>query len=120
MNPDVLFSVDAAPAAKPARQMTPEQSGWFTTWWAAYWLRRAKKPAKQAFAKHVKTAARFDEVMAATRAQEAEMIGREPQHRPHGATWLNAERWADEPAEPAKADSSEDRIMRAIYGDKAK
>lgn len=34
--------------------------------------------------------------MAATRAQKPEMMQREEKHRPHGATWLNGERWEDE------------------------
>lgn len=76
--------------------LTPKQSEWFTEWWAAYWLKKSKKDAMAAFGKHVCTEVRFREVMAATRAQSPEMLSREPQHRPHGATWLNGERWVDE------------------------
>jgi hypothetical protein len=86
--------------AKPNREMTPEQAGWFASWWDAYWLHRAKEPARRAFAKHVCTEERFQRVMAAVAAQAPEMLTREPQHRPHGATWLNAERWDDELAQP--------------------
>jgi len=115
-NSDAPFLVEAAPVAKPARQITSEQERWFTTWWAEYWLHRAKKPARQAFAKHVKTAARFEEVMAATLAQKPEMIGREPHHRPHGATWLNAERWADETVEsgPAGSATANNEVARIL------
>jgi hypothetical protein len=76
--------------------MTPEQEGWFTGWWAEYWLHKARKAARQAFAKQVRTAARFQQVMAATQAQKPEMLTRESSKRPHGATWLNGERWEDE------------------------
>ena len=71
---------------------------WFSQWWAIYWLKNAKKDARKAFAHHVKTEARFQRVMAATREQSPEMMSREPSKRPYGATWLNGERWEDEPA----------------------
>jgi hypothetical protein len=80
---------------------TREQEGWFASWWAAYWLHKAKKAARQAFEKQVRTVETFKRVMAATEAQSPEMLGREPQHRPHGATWLYQERWEDEPAQAA-------------------
>jgi hypothetical protein len=38
--------------------------------------------------------------MAATREQSPEMLNREPSKRPYGATWLNGERWEDEPSAP--------------------
>jgi hypothetical protein len=114
--PGALFPPGPQRAPKKPSGMTPEQEGWFTAWWSGYWLHRAKKPARLAFAKCVKTTARFDEVMAATRAQSAEMLAREPQHRPHGATWLNGERWADEAAVP-KHDASQDALARMIYGE---
>ena len=77
--------------------------GWFEEWWAIYWRRVSRKLAEQAFAKCVKTQAQFDRVMAATRKQTPAMMAREPDKRPHGATWLNGERWNDEPSEPALA-----------------
>lgn len=81
---------------KPSH-LAVQQESWFTAWWAEYWLHKAKKPASDAFRKHVKTQARFDEIMAATRAQRSEMLSREQSKRPHGATWLNGERWEDDP-----------------------
>jgi hypothetical protein len=78
--------------------LTAQQDAWFTAWWAIYWRRVARKPARVAFGKLVKTEARFQEVMTATRAQTPEMLSREPSKIPHGATWLNGERWADEVA----------------------
>jgi hypothetical protein len=83
--------------------LTTEQERWFTAWWGEYWLHKAKKPAREAFRKQVKTEERFQQVMAATRAQGPEMLSRESSKRPHGATWLNGERWEDEIASPAGA-----------------
>ena len=101
--PAALLQVETARPMKPSRELTAEQDRWFTTWWAEYWLRKAKKAALEAFRKHVKTKERFQQVMAATRAQKPEMLTREPSKRPHGATWLNGERWEDETTSPAPA-----------------
>ena len=85
-----------------AHRASPPDPGWFQQWWAIYWRKVSRKDAEKAFAKHVKTEARFEQVMAATRAQAPMMMHREPEHRPHGATWLNAERWEDQPAPPVR------------------
>jgi hypothetical protein len=94
--PDARFPVDSAQRTKTTRELTTEQETWFCQWWAEYWLHKAKKAARQAFRKHVRTATLFQQVMAATRAQKPEMLARESSMRPHAATWLNGERWADE------------------------
>jgi hypothetical protein len=78
------------------------QAEWFSEFWAAYWRRVARKPAEKAFRVHVKTEERFQQVMAAVKRQLPGMMEREPDKRPHGATWLNAERWNDEPEAPAR------------------
>jgi hypothetical protein len=101
--PSGLFPLEPPAPTPPTRELTAEQESWFTLWWAEYWLRKAKKAAREAFRRHVKTAVRFEQVMTATRAQKPEMLSREASKRPHGATWLNGERWEDEitPAQPA-------------------
>jgi hypothetical protein len=89
-------------------------------WWTEYWLRKAKKPAREAFAKRVTTEERFLQVMTATRAQRAEMLSKEPVKRPHAATWLNQERWEDEPDAVAlpKRDDTDEALVQQIYGDR--
>jgi uncharacterized protein YdaU (DUF1376 family) len=94
----VLFSEPAPSRTQPGRGLTTQQESWFNQWWAEYWLHKAKKAAREAFRKHVQSEARFQQIMAATRSQRPEMISREPSKRPHGATWLNGERWTDEVA----------------------
>ena len=79
-----------------ANSLIAEQEAWFAEWWSTYWLHKSRKAAHVAFEKHVKTQSRFDEVMAATNRQSPEMLAREASRRPHGATWLNGERWLDE------------------------
>jgi len=100
-----------APSVKKRANANPQQAAWFETFWAAYWLRRARKPALIAFVKAVKSPAHFEAVMAAVRAQSEEMLRREPQHRPHAASWLNAERWNDS-TEEKKSDSLLDQLYK--------
>jgi hypothetical protein len=94
-----LFPDEKKKTAKPVRDLTPQQEDWFSEWWAIYWRHVAKALARKAFAKHVRSSDRFHAVMAATRAQTPEMLSRAADKRPHGASWLNAERWDDEAAE---------------------
>jgi hypothetical protein len=96
-----LFPVEKSARMKPTkrpsvRDLTPDQERWFAAWWPAYWLRKSKKGAREAFRKHVQNEERFQQVMAATRAQSSEMLSREESKRPYGSTWLNGERWEDE------------------------
>jgi hypothetical protein len=111
--PDALFPVESA-LAKPApprnrsEGVTREQESRFEEWWSEYWRHTAKKAARVAFSKHVRTEARFQQIMAATRAQRPGMVAREEHHRPHGATWLNGERWEDETNETRKATADDD------------
>ena len=103
--PGALFAVE------PISQQGPEpeavQLSWFQRWWAIYWRKRDRKKAWLAFKRHVRTQARFEQVMKATKAQASEMFGKEEKYRPHGATWLNGERWDDEtekaPLRPSQA-----------------
>lgn len=95
------------------------QEEWFAEWWAIYWRKVSRKDAEKAFYAKVKSLDRHEEVMRATKAQTAAMMARDPDHRPHGATWLNAERWKDEPSTPAKtgpgkAGSFTESVTRAM------
>jgi hypothetical protein len=105
--PGALFPAEPKRPAKVVDGLTPQQDIWFGIWWASYWLRKSRKAARQTFGKQVKSVGRFEQVMAATQAQTAEMVSREPQHRPHGATWLHQERWEDEAATDAPVKRTE-------------
>jgi hypothetical protein len=96
--PNAETSPDHPRLVRPAVQTaTAEAACWFAQWWAIYWLHKARAGAETAFRKRVRTEPRFQRVMAATREQTPEMLSREPSKRPYGATWLNGERWEDEP-----------------------
>lgn len=96
--------------------LTPEQEQWFGEWWPLYWRHVARKPARKAFGRLIRSADRFASVMAATRAQTAEMRTRPADKIPYPASWLNAERWNDEVAEPSQSTSSViDNALGEIY-----
>ncbi len=109
-DPGTLFPVDGKP--KPAKTgLTEQQEIWFGQWWPGYWRKKSKKEAREAFRKHVTSEARFQQVMAATRAQNPEMLERPPAKRPYGATWLNGEGWEDEIEMPGTARKEPVRMM---------
>jgi len=113
--PDALFPTEArTPPVKLADGLTPQQETWFAAWWTGFWLHKARKAARRAFGKQVKTASRFEQVMSAMQAQAPEMLTREPQHRPHGATWLNGARWEDEPVGIASRPQGQRRDVVSI------
>jgi hypothetical protein len=100
----------------PTNNLIVQQDAWFTEWWGSYWLHKSRKTARAAFGKHVKNQERFKEVMRATKEQSAEMLGREPSKRPHGATWLNGERWTDELLEAASPQRTTlDAVLDRMY-----
>jgi hypothetical protein len=53
--------------------------------------------------------------MVAVQAQSAEMMARSPDKRPHASTWLNQERWNDEPIETARPKRSD--ALTALYAE---
>ncbi len=107
-----ICASDDARVGGSALSKTRDHPEWFEQWWAIYWRKVARKPAEKAFRTHVRTKARFEQVMRAIQAQAPAMMARDPEKRPHGATWLNAERWLDEPSTPARKPPQSDVIER--------
>ena len=95
-NPPTVPPAGGRVTNRISEALTPQQAGWFVEWWNLYWLHKARKNAEKAFRKKVNDEPTFADVMSATKAQRQEMLSREPDRRPHGATWLNGERWKDE------------------------
>lgn len=71
----------------------------FDEFWKAYPRKVGKGAARKAWAKAIKTSPATDITAAATRFA-AERAGKDPKYTPHPASWLNAERWSDEPERP--------------------
>ena len=83
----------------------------FLTWWAIYPRKVARGAAEKAWDKAVKRATVAD-IMAATANY---VWPDDPQFVPHGATWLNQDRWLDEPPKPKPPPLTVDqKIMRAV------
>ena len=63
------------------------------------WAKVGKGGAEKAFAKAATSLLVAEEIIAATKNQLPRILEREPQFRPHPATWLNDKRWLDEPVQ---------------------
>ena len=73
----------------------------FDVFWAAYPRRVAKGAARKAWGKAVKKT-EADAIMSALEKQRSlGAFNVEPCYIPHPATWLNQERWDDEPTPPS-------------------
>ena len=70
----------------------------FEDFWAAYPRKVAKGNARKAFAAAMKKAT-IEEISAGLNKQLAALSKKERQYIPHASTWLNGERWNDEPTD---------------------
>lgn len=70
----------------------------FEDFWAAYPRKVAKGNARKAFAAAMKKAT-IEEISAGLNKQLAALSKKERQYIPHASTWLNGERWTDEPTD---------------------
>ena len=68
----------------------------FEDFWAAYPRKIGKGNARKAFEKAMKRAS-VDEIAAGLNRQLPALSSKEQQYIPHASTWLNGERWNDEP-----------------------
>lgn len=70
----------------------------FEKWWRQYPRKADKGAARKAFKRVLaQKLASFDELLAGAMGYAAERAGEDPRFTKHGATWLNAESWANEP-----------------------
>lgn len=98
----VLTLCEPPPAAQPT-PLTPrpgklhEPAG-FVEFWVTYPRRQGKAAAVKAFAKALKSAT-AEEIIAGAR-RYAEDPNRDPTYTAHASTWLNHERWTDDPNPP--------------------
>lgn len=68
----------------------------FETFWRTYPRRIGKGAARKSFEKALKLES-FDAIMAGLQRQLSYYASKEQQFIPHPTTWLNQERWSDEP-----------------------
>jgi len=76
--------------------MTPAQLQSFEAFWSTYPRRVGKGAARKAYEKAIKITTP-EAIMAGLHRQLAYYATREQQFIPHPSTWLNQERWADDP-----------------------
>lgn len=76
--------------------MNAQQLSQFEQFWKSYPRRVGKGAARKAFEKALRLTS-FDEIMSGLIRQLSYYASREPQFIPHPTTWLNQERWSDEP-----------------------
>ena len=82
---------------------TPEPEGAideaFKAWWVVYPRHVARKAALTAFTNAVRDKrATIEQLIDGARAYAGERAGKDPTKTAHGATWLNGDRWQDEPS----------------------
>lgn len=81
--------------------MNATQLDQFERFWRTYPRRIGKGAARKSFEKSLKLAS-FEEIMAGLQRQLSYYATKEQQFIPHPTTWLNQERWADEPQVPQR------------------
>lgn len=79
----------------------PSLDDFFIDFWAAYPRKVDKKRARAAYGKAVKRVSP-GELLEALRPWVRHWAANDPQFTPHPSTWLNGERWNDEPSPPAR------------------
>jgi len=79
----------------------------FEDFWRAYPRKVGKGAARKAYAKALRLTD-HDTIMVALSDQRPAMEAKESQYIPHASTWLNQERWEDEPEETASVDQRSD------------
>ena len=83
--------------AKPL-SLAELQDQWFTgEFWPAYWRKVDKAAALASFRKHARTEQIKQRIVDAVIAHAPQYLRRDPEHRPHAATWLNKRRYEEPP-----------------------
>jgi hypothetical protein len=73
----------------------------FSDFWQLYPRKVGKREARKKWEREMRAGTDPLEIITGLERQLPELMSREPQFRPHPATWLNQGRWEDEPAPSA-------------------
>jgi len=97
------------PTDKPCASADAERE--FDEWYSAYPRKRGKGQAQKAYrAARKKTDA--ETLLTSLRQQRGSLVARGSEFVPYPATWLNGERWADEPDGTAAPSAGDDWMRR--------
>lgn len=86
---------------EPSPEPSGNRHGDFERWWQQVSRKVGKGQARKAYAT-ARRKATADELLAGIMRYTADQTGQDPTYTAHPATWLNGERWKDEPA-PARS-----------------
>lgn len=84
---------------EPSEDILSKRDG-FLEFWTRYPRRIGKAAARKAYVKALKVGT-HDDIMFGLSQQMPSLASREQQYIPHPSTWLNQERWNDDPEQPA-------------------
>ena len=80
------------------------QKQWFEQeFWPHIWRKVDKADALRAFKKHASSVDAKNRIVAALKAHAPVYLCRNPEHRPHAATWLNKRRYEEPPEDTRPA-----------------
>ena len=89
----------------------------WSAWWAAYPRKRGKGQALRAY-RTARKKATAEELLTAISQQSKSLTARGAEYCPYPATWLNGERWTDQPdptsRAPAKVSAREEMFQRQL------
>jgi hypothetical protein len=124
-NTGALFEVDPGPrppgpAGNPAPPKTDHPQ--FVAFWDAYPRKIGKGHARKAWTKAIDNGADATTIIAAAEAYAGQCTRNrtEPRFIPHPTTWLNGERWADQPETTAPTNGANTRGLVEYQGHQLK
>lgn len=88
--------VHQVPTNRPVNRPVNKGDVGFEEWWSIYPRKIGKGAAKKSYKKAIKKISHSDLIVITNRYQKG-VSGTDKQFIPHPATWLNQERWSDEP-----------------------
>ncbi len=96
---------------------SPRQLACFEDFWKSYWRKVGKLTSAKIYIKLVLTEKAHTAIMAGIKNQQAMMLAREEEKRPHASTWLNGKHWEDEIGKVPTTDSTKYREWVDPYSD---
>lgn len=88
----------------------------FEGWWAVYPQKVGKGAARRAYAAALRKGVTHQVLADGLARASPGMIAKEERYRPHAATWLNQERWLDQPGPPAPRETTMNDIVDSVFG----
>jgi hypothetical protein len=94
LSPPMINKTSTPPIPTPNISIKSGEEPLFEGFWAVYPKKVGKGSARKAY-RHALKRASHDEILAGAKAYAASKP--DPQYTAHASTWLNADRWLDEP-----------------------